>query len=139
MIQTTPVHIVSALARLNVAELLVEYGADCEEWDRCQETQLGIASEFGQFGIARLCSNPARIQILNMARVGLHCTEQYQVGHLQIVRLLVESGAEIDTWRDNNETAFTELMWRLAMESPRWQDPWREETQKNWIFEMPWR
>jgi hypothetical protein len=74
-----------------------------------------------------------------MARVGLHCTEQYQVGHLQIVRLLVESGAEIDTWRDNNETAFTELMWRLAMESPRWQDPWREETQKNWIFEMPWR
>jgi len=72
-----------------------------------------------------------------MARVGLHCTEQYEVGHLRIVRLLVESGAEVDAWSDDDETAFDVASGNGKPEVAR--SLRYREARENRIFKIPWR
>ena len=118
----TPLHGALYGTHANVAQLLLEYCADVDVRDRENQTPLHLAAHYGFLGAARvLVERNADIAARNiLGNTPLHSTmswwfamsESSKDGRLDVVKLLLERGADPDAKNDALETPLQEASYQ---------------------------
>ena len=104
----TPLHVALRQGNVDVAQLLLEHGADVEAQDDDKCTPLLLASQCGHVEVARiLLERGADTEARDyMKRIPLLLASEY--GHEEIVRVLLEHGADTEA-RDESGWSSLEL------------------------------
>ena len=105
----TPLHYAAITNDIKIAELLLERSSSfLNEQSKCEEeTPLFMASEMGYLGMVKLLlEHGANPNISNISsRTPLHVNYGKKGDHLQITKLLINSGADMSMRCDENRSA----------------------------------
>ena len=101
-----PLHLASANGHLEVAELLLERGAEVDVQNENQETPLHLTSEDGVLEIARMLIKRGSNVNSQDTRGWTPLHSAARNGHLDVVKLLLDSGADIGMRDGSDKTAF---------------------------------
>ena len=102
----TPLHLAAEHGHIEIAELLIENGANVDAKNNGNVTALHLAAQNGHTGIVSLLiANDVDIDVkISDGRTSLHLAAEH--GHLEIAEHLVENGANIDEKDHDGRTPF---------------------------------
>lgn len=105
----TPFHVASYLGHVAIVELLIEKGANIEILNNDGGNALLIAAAHGKTEVAMLLSSRMDLNFQNeKGWTPINAASMY--GHVDIVRLLVDNGADVEIATKSGRTA---LYWKV--------------------------
>src|SRR6266849_5332770 len=100
----TPLHLATEGAHVDVAQMLIERGADLSAQNKYGNTPLHLALQHGHVDVAQmLIERGADLSAQNgIGNTPLHLALQY--GHVDVAQMLIERGADVSAQNGNGNT-----------------------------------